>query len=208
MGFLIKFFVFFSVSTLQCAEMGVKTTISARQLNKSRSEARSWWLTIETSSNEPMTLCLIFQLLQWVRQQKYWYRSLSLMTSHKFDPLVKAKLAILLDFWINWMNEWKVYCNIQAHWACLIASMLGFDILSNTCHPASCCLNSKKLFTIVYDRYCNPDRGFKPGTEASVSTWVWNMATWQLRPLAMESCAPGLTSWNFLFFFSFIDYIL
>ena len=29
----------------------------------------------------------------------------------------------------------------------------------------------------------NPERGFKPGTLASVSTWIWNFETWWLWPL-------------------------
>ena len=52
-----------------------------------------------------------------------------------------------------------------------------YDIVSDTCHQASCCLKSKKLFPIWDDQYCNSEQEFKPGTEVSVSTWIWNMVT-------------------------------
>ena len=40
-----------------------------------------------------------------------------------------------------------------------------FNIVSDNCHPASCNLNSKKLFKVSDDWYCNPERGFEPRTE-------------------------------------------
>ena len=33
------------------------------------------------------------------------------------------------------------------------------------------------LFLTLSDRNRNPEQGFKPGTKASVSSWIWNMAT-------------------------------
>ena len=39
-----------------------------------------------------------------------------------------------------------------------------FDIVSHTSHPAHCYLNSKKVFLLLSNQYCNPGRGFEPGT--------------------------------------------
>ena len=52
-----------------------------------------------------------------------------------------------------------------------------FDIISDTCHPAPCYFNSNKVFLLLSNQYCNPERGFKLGTWASVSTWIWNMTS-------------------------------
>ena len=37
-----------------------------------------------------------------------------------------------------------------------------FDIISNTCHPAPCYLNSDRVFLLMSNQYCNPEQGFKP----------------------------------------------
>ena len=52
-------------------------------------------------------------------------------------------------------------------------------IVSDTCHLASCCLNSEKLFPTSDDQYCNPKREFEPGSSAA------NLCEhcWQLKPL-------------------------
>ena len=41
-----------------------------------------------------------------------------------------------------------------------------FDIVSDTCHPAPCYLNSNKVFCLLRDRYCNPEQGFEPGSSS------------------------------------------
>ena len=38
-----------------------------------------------------------------------------------------------------------------------------FNIVSDTCHPAPCYLNSDKVFLLLSDQYRNPKRGFKSG---------------------------------------------
>ena len=40
----------------------------------------------------------------------------------------------------------------------------GFDIISNTCHPAPYYLNSDKPFLTLSDQYRNPEWGFEPGS--------------------------------------------
>ena len=37
-----------------------------------------------------------------------------------------------------------------------------FDIISNTCHPAPCYLNSDRVFLLMSNQYRNPEQGFKP----------------------------------------------
>ena len=37
-----------------------------------------------------------------------------------------------------------------------------FNIISDTCHPAPCYWNSDKVFQLLSDQYCNPERGFEP----------------------------------------------
>ena len=37
-----------------------------------------------------------------------------------------------------------------------------FNIVSNTCHPAPCYFNSNKVFLLLSDQFCNPERGFEP----------------------------------------------
>ena len=39
-----------------------------------------------------------------------------------------------------------------------------FDIVSSTCYPAPCYLNSDKVFLLLSDQYCNPERGFDHGS--------------------------------------------
>ena len=39
-----------------------------------------------------------------------------------------------------------------------------FDIVSDTCRPAPCYLNSDKLFLTLSDQYHNPKRGLEPGS--------------------------------------------
>ena len=41
-----------------------------------------------------------------------------------------------------------------------------FDIISNTCQPARCYLNSDKVFLLLSGQYRNPERGFEPGSSA------------------------------------------
>ena len=41
-----------------------------------------------------------------------------------------------------------------------------FDIISNTCHPAPCYLNSNQVFLLLSNQYHNPDRGFEPGSSS------------------------------------------
>ena len=39
-----------------------------------------------------------------------------------------------------------------------------YYIVSNTCHPAPCYLNSDKVFLLLSNRYRNPKLGFEPWT--------------------------------------------
>ena len=100
------------------------------------------------------------------------------MTDHPTQNVVAKFLHLDLD------NIWTPY---------LLSVMLPpffgfykcvtqFVIISDTCHPASCCLNSEKLFPISDDRYCNPERDLEPGISASVSTRIWSKATDATRP--------------------------
>ena len=57
---------------------------------------------------------------------------------------------------------------------------LGFDIVSDTCRPAPCYLNSNKLFLILRDRYRNPERDSNLGPKRLS---LLEFSTWGLRPL-------------------------
>ena len=39
-----------------------------------------------------------------------------------------------------------------------------FNIVSDTCHPVPCYLNSDKVFRLLSDQYPNPEQGFKLGS--------------------------------------------
>ena len=45
-----------------------------------------------------------------------------------------------------------------------VEELCQFDIVSDTCLPAPCYLNSDKVFLLLGDQYHNPEEGFKPGT--------------------------------------------
>ena len=38
------------------------------------------------------------------------------------------------------------------------------EYVSRFCHPAPCYMISDKLFISLSDQYCNPERGFEPGS--------------------------------------------
>ena len=62
---------------------------------------------------------------------------------------------------------------------CQLDSVTWFNIISITCHPAPCYLNSCNLFLILSDQYCNPERDSNLGPK---HLSLLEFEAWQLRP--------------------------
>ena len=67
-----------------------------------------------------------------------------------------------------------------------------FNIVSNTCYPAPCYLNSNKVFLLLSDQYCDPERGFEPG-----SFGIYNQSRDCMAPQTARQPRPVITQHQF-----------
>ena len=100
------------------------------------------------SSDEDVTT-----LLQFIRDTELWVPGI-----HGSIPLLFSWVGVMsVDvvgsgwwWWMMWEDQ----------------MLILVDIASDNCHPASCYLKSEKLYLILDERYCYPERKFKPGPTA------------------------------------------
>ena len=80
-----------------------------------------------------------------------------------------------------------------------------FNILSYTYHPAPCYLNSNKVFLFLSDQYCNPERGFKPGSSSDCLLQFYTCSKplghhgvffWKLNTCLFSDGSLGVEGWS------------
>ena len=123
-----------------------------------------------------MRVCFTSAFFTWCHESKWAHNFIINIIIIRLPPELVPVLRPL-EWWRD-AHTWRGLALLQ------YSSTLGmpdsvyarFDIVSDTCHPAPCYLNSNKVFLLLSDRYCNPEWWFKPGTQGILFTWIWESA--------------------------------